>query len=276
MRKPIARGVFVTGTDTGVGKTVVSAGLAGALRRWGVDCGVFKPVQTGVAPAVRDAGGGDGGFLARAAKVEDRPELVNPVCLEPPLAPVVAEELGAGAVDLGAVRAAWQELCRRHEFLVVEGVGGLCVPLTAGRAHPGRRPVPVPGGLGALEGVGGEPDGEAGAGEDGLFLVADLAAELGFPLLIVARPGLGTLNHTLLTVAEARRRGLEVLGLVVNRYPAEPNLAARTNLDWLPRLTDCPVLMVLPELAGVDAEAGTVGPLVEEVEARFAWPALRR
>ncbi len=242
MRGRGAGGVFVTGTDTGVGKTVVAAGLAGALRQRGVDCGVFKPVQTGVSPAARDAGRGDGGFLARMAGVADPPALVNPVCLDPPLAPAVAETLGAGRVDVGAVRAAWEELRRRHRFMVVEGVGGLGVPLAM---------LPT-----------------------GVLLVADLAAELGLPLVVVARPGLGTLNHTCLTVAEARRRGLEVLGLVVNRYPAEPDLAARTNLDWLPRLTGCPVLMALPELPGVDAEAGQAGPLVEETAARFAWPAV--
>ncbi len=270
-RRPVCHGVFVTGTDTGVGKTVVAAGLAGALRRRGVDCGVFKPVQTGVAPAARDAGWGDGGFLARAAGVGDPPALITPVCLEPPVAPAVAAELGAGTVNLGAVRAAGRELGRRHEFLVVEGVGGLGVPLAAGR-RVSRAAAAPPGGAGAGGGAGGE--GAAEAVNRGFFLVADLAAELGLPLLIVARPGLGTLNHTLLTVEEARRRGLTILGVAVNRYPSEPDLAARTNLQWLPRLTGCPILLVLPDLPEVDAEAGEVGSLVDEVEARFAWSAL--
>ncbi len=88
-------GCFVTGTDTGVGKTVIAGGLAGALRRRGVDAGVMKPVQTGVASAERDRGGGDGGFLMRAAGLtaragfSDPPDLVTPVCLEAPLAPSV-------------------------------------------------------------------------------------------------------------------------------------------------------------------------------------------
>src|SRR5205823_4609969 len=122
-------GIFITGTDTGVGKTAVAAALAGALRSRGLDVGVMKPVQSG---AERGPGGlvaPDGHFLAIAAGVEDPPEWVCPVCLEAPLAPSVAAEMEGREIDLGVVFAAYRALRERHDWLIVEGAGGICVPI---------------------------------------------------------------------------------------------------------------------------------------------------
>lgn len=216
-------GCFVTGTDTAVGKTVVTGGLAGALRRRGVDAGVMKPVQTGVTVAERDRGGGDGGFLMRAAglgdpagladppQLADPPNLVTPVCLEAPLAPSVAARLEGAAVDLDMVRRAYARLSARHPFMLVEGAGGLAVPIR------------------------------------GRYLMAHLASDLGLPLLVVARAGLGTINHTVLTVEFARACGLDVVGIVVNGYPATAaGLAERSNPAAIVELTGVPVLGVIP------------------------------
>lgn len=214
-------GCFVTGTDTGVGKTVVTGGLAGALRRRGVDAGVMKPVQTGVTVAERDRGGGDGGFLMRAAglgdppPLADPPDLVTPVCLEAPLAPSVSARLEGAAVDLDLVRRAYARLSARHPFMLVEGAGGLAVPIR------------------------------------GRYLMAHLASDLGLPLLVVARAGLGTINHTVLTVEFARARGLDVVGIVVNGYPATAaGLAERSNPATIADLTGVPILGVIPFAAG--------------------------
>lgn len=245
-------GVFVTGTDTGVGKTAVAAGLAAGLRRRGVDAGVMKPVQTGFSPAERDVGRGDGAFLARVAGVDDPPALVTPVCLPAPLAPAVAAELVGAEVDLRAIRAAFRELRSRHAFLVVEGAGGLAVPIRSGAA--------------LAEGCGSAPRA---------VLMADLAALLGLPLLIVARPGLGTINHTLLTASFARARNLPVLGVVVSGYDeATAGLAERTNPRVIAELSGLPVLGVVPRVPRLDVEAGEPGGIAAAVEQGLDWDGL--
>jgi len=197
------RGVFVTGTDTGVGKTVVSAAIATTWRRAGREVVYVKPVQSGAADGDDDP--------ADVAALADVPTVVGPV-IGPSLAPGVAARLAGeelhGDELVAVVRAAAADA--PDAWLVVEGAGGLLVEL----------------------------------GSDGTTC-ADLATRLGLPVLVVARPGLGTLNHTALTVAELDRRGLELAGVVVSGYPADPDLATRTNLAELDRLTDGRLVGVL-------------------------------
>jgi dethiobiotin synthetase len=195
--------VFVTGTDTDVGKTFVAAGLAAALARRGVDVGVMKPVASG---AVRGTSP-DARILRSAARVDDPLSLINPICLAPPLAPSVAARLSRRRIDLGLVWSAFRRLRARHACLVVEGIGGLMVPIRD------------------------------------RYPVARLVRRLGLPLLVVTRPSLGTLNHTALTVEIARRFGLRVLGLVINHSrPGPIGLAERTNKAALVRECRTPVL----------------------------------
>lgn len=238
-----ARGIFITGTDTGVGKTVVAAGLAAALRADGVDVGVMKPAETGCAEGPDGLRALDAELLARAAGVTDPPELVCPVRLREPLAPSVAAEAEATRVDLGAIRSAFNHLAERHPLVLVEGAGGIGVPL-----H-----------------------------ED--YLMADLALDLGLPVLIVARPSLGTLNHTLLTVEFARARSLKVLGVVISGMPAESDRdsAERTNPVVLPGLTGVPVLGILEQDPEVDTTAGRLGSVPDQIRASgLAGDLLRR
>ena len=199
-------GIFIAGTDTEVGKTAVAAGLAAALRSRGVDVGVMKPIASGGAPSP------DALMLKAAAQVDDDLSLINPVCLTEPLAPSVAAEIDGVEIDLAAIWRAHDELKRRHDFMIVEGIGGWLVPV--------------------CEGV----------------TAADVAVELGWPVLVVARPGLGTLNHTLLTLEAIRRRGLEVVGVVVNRFnDATATTAERTNPGQIECYGHTTVLAVVPE-----------------------------
>ena len=199
-------GVLVTGTDTGVGKTVVAAAIAATWRAAGRSVVYVKPVQSGAADGDDDA--------ADVAALAEVPTVVGPV-VGPSLAPGVAARL-AGEVLTGdeleqVVRTAAAD--RPDASLVVEGAGGLLVEL----------------------------------GSDGTTC-ADLATRLALPVVVVARPGLGTLNHTALTLAELDRRGLVVAGVVVSGYPADPDLATRTNLDELDRLSGGRLVGVLPHL----------------------------
>lgn len=203
--------MLVTGTDTGIGKTFVSAGLAAELARRGLPVGVMKPFATGARRLRGRLVSDDALLLKKAAGVDDPLDLINPVCLKPPLAPEVAARVARKPITPGTVWAAYRILSQRHRPMVVEGVGGLLVPLFT------------------------------------RFTVADLAKKLRLPLLIVTRPALGTLNHTALTVQAARRAGLRVLGLVINHtVRARKGLAERTNPEALRRLTGVPILGEVP------------------------------
>ena len=204
-------GIFITGTDTEIGKTVVAGGLAAALKAAGVDVGVMKPIASG---GIEHKGGivsEDAIFLKGAAQVDDALDLINPICLHHPLAPSVAAEIEGVSVDFRQIDNAFAELCQRHEFIVVEGVGGIAVPIC----------------------------------EE--MLVADMAQRFQLPLLIVARPNLGTINHTVLTVEFARSYNLEICGIVLNASQEESKgLAEKTNPKELARLTHLPILGTVP------------------------------
>jgi dethiobiotin synthetase len=216
---PDSRGLFVTGTDTGVGKTFVACGLAAALSRSGADVGVMKPVASGCrrAPGAgrRGLASGDAEALSRASGAGDPPALVTPFAFEPPISPDQAARLARRPIALDRVEAAFRALAGRHDVMLVEGVGGLLVPLGPGAT------------------------------------VAEMALRLGLPLLVVARDGLGTLNHTLLTLDTARRRGLRVSAVVLNRADRRrPGLPERLNPATLRREAGVPVLGPLPRGAG--------------------------
>ena len=230
------RGFFVTATDTEVGKTVVSAGLAMTLRERGLNVGVMKPVASGGEEGGRGLFSQDALFLKTAAGVDDDLSLINPVCLRPPLAPTVAAALEGTTVRLGAVTDAYRTLAERHEAMVVEGIGGLRVPVTE------------------------EAD------------VADVAGMMGLPLIIVARPGLGTISHCVLTVDAARAEGLTVAGIVISRYPRAPDLAERTNPVEIGRATGAAILGLLPEEPTISVEQNRLGRLLELFREHVAVP----
>ena len=216
------KGIFITGTDTEIGKTIVAGAYAASLRRRGVDVAVMKPFASGAIERNGKLLSEDALFLRKAASSEEPLSLINPVCLREPLAPAVAAEVEGRTIDLSAVERAFRELARRHEFVLVEGVGGIAVPVTSDR------------------------------------LVADLRDLFPLPMWIVARPGLGTLNHTLLTIAFARSRGWDVAAVVFNRSSNEPgDPSEETNAETIRAWTGVPVLGTLPYLGPLDEETGS-------------------
>ncbi len=172
------RGCFVTGTDTGVGKTAVACALAHRLRRSGVEVGVMKPVETGVSG--EDALESDGLRLREAAQAGDPIDLISPYRYRDPVAPLAAARREGRPVDLQVLDHAFGELSKRHDFLVVEGVGGVRVPVT-----------------------------------DEASVLALMAA-LRLPVVVVARAALGGINHALLTLEALREAGLAPAALVLN------------------------------------------------------------
>jgi dethiobiotin synthetase len=195
----------ITGTDTGVGKTFISTVLLTLLRRRGLSVAAMKPVETGVKA---DDPTSDAMRLRDAAGAVDPVERVRPILLTEPLAPWVALARSGGSVDLNALDAAFHALADGRDAVLVEGAGGLLVPLTRDLAY------------------------------DGLFV------SWGLDLVVVAGNRLGTINHTLLTVRAAHDAGLRVRGVVLNSLDAEPSgIAERTNLEALAELLEpVPVL----------------------------------
>ena len=210
------QGIFVTGTDTGVGKTIVSAALAYFLTERGLNVGIMKPAESGVSDPSRL--GNDGSLLQWAANSSDAMEEISPYRLRAPLAPAQAAKKENCFIDFTGLIATAQRLGRRHDFLIIEGAGGLMTPLSGG------------------------------------LLMADLAKGIGLPLLVVTTPRLGTLNQTLLTIFAAQQMEIPVAGYLINRMPAQPDEAAETAPHTLASLASADILGVLPEVNGDELE----------------------
>lgn len=232
--------VFISGTDTEVGKTVIAAGLALALKKRGVDVGVMKPIVTGCRSRRGKRFSEDVDYLVCASGCDDAPELVCPCMLRDPLAPEVAAQREGVRIDLRKITRAFKELCRRHEVLIVEGAGGLFVPIKS------------------------------------KYFMIDLAAAFASPLIVVARPGLGTINHTLLSCEAARARDIDLAGVIINGYARRPSLAERTNPEVIRRYARAPLLGVVPHLPGVSVEKGEYDGLLEAIEKNIGVQKLLR
>jgi len=211
----VSRGIFVTGTDTGVGKSIVSATLARLLRMNGVNAGVMKPVTSGCREVSGRLVSDDALLLCKAAGTPYS-EDVAPYRLREALAPAEAARIDGVRIDFQHIKAAYLRLAESHDFVIVEGAGGLMVPLSGG------------------------------------LLIADLALELGLELLVVARPGLGTINHTILTCFAAQQMGIKVAGVIINGMPENPGVAEQSAPHQIGSLCGAPLLGVWPERNDVD------------------------
>jgi dethiobiotin synthetase len=179
------KGIFISATDTGVGKTWITGGLAALLRNRGLHTGVWKPVQSGCLHGDPEA---DSHVLKLRSGVEDTETEISPFSFRAPLAPAIAAFIEGKSLELDDIISAGDKIFERYDSVLVEGVGGLAAPLNE------------------------------------KTVVVDLAVRLGLPIIIVARPGLGTINHTLLSISYARNSGLSVLGIIFNGYePPMPN-----------------------------------------------------
>jgi dethiobiotin synthetase len=211
------RGVFVTGTDTGVGKTQVSAGLAWLLKKRNIDVAVTKPFATGEKFHSKKWKSEDTATLAEAAGATEPDDELNPVFFKVPASPLMAAQiLGKSPPDVHGALFPLKKLGIMHQFIIVEGIGGLMVPLTERE------------------------------------FVADFARLCALPVIIVAHPRLGTINHTLLTVRVCRDFGLDIRGIIVNMMPKKPSVVEKRAPEMIQRLAGVPVLAVLPEMKKPD------------------------
>jgi len=205
------RGLFVTGTSTGVGKTAVAAGLAWAMRRQKVNVGVMKPFATASRTFSKKYRSQDTALLAKAAGVDDPDSELNPFFYSLAASPLVASQLRREPpASVEKALQALHGLAKKHDFMIVEGIGGIMVPLTENES------------------------------------VADFAKRAGLPAVIVSTPMLGTLNHTLLTVMACKEFGINVRGMIVNKMPKKPSIVEQKVPEVIESLTGIPVLSTLP------------------------------
>ena len=224
------KGFFVTGTDTGVGKTVITAALIKVAHLLGFKACGMKPIETGCKIAVSSQQSAvsskektlipsDGTFLKNISNVNESIDFITPVRFMNPLAPLPASEIEGISVDFKKIQKAYTELSKKYDVIIVEGIGGLLVPITRD------------------------------------YSVLDLAKDFGLPLIIVSRPGLGTINHTMLTVNCAIKEGLNVAGIIINySHPPEGTLAEDTNPEVIKKISPVPIIGIFPYLENFESD----------------------
>jgi dethiobiotin synthetase len=207
----VGKGIFITGTDTGVGKTFVASGLLRAFRAKGLSVCPMKPVETGCGTRAGKLFPGDTVRLVRASGAQERISTINPYRFRPSAAPSVAAELEETIINKRRILSIYNRLIRKYDITIVEGAGGIMVPVYRE------------------------------------YLSLDLIKDLGPPVLIVARPGLGTINHTLLTIEIANSRGITILGVIINHATSQKSgVPERTNPEIIERLGRIPILGIVP------------------------------
>jgi dethiobiotin synthetase len=200
---------FITGTDTGVGKTSITAGLAGSMRKIGIDVGVMKPIATGY-PNKTGFKSSDVTKLVEAASVKDPENLINPVFLPLSTSPYDATKLLELSVDMPLIFEQFKKLLSLHEILLVEGIGGIMTPITKN------------------------------------FFVADMIKGMGIETIIVTRATIGTLNHTVMTCKMCKDYGIKIRGLVINNFDEKGTPAEKNAPVTLYELTNSPILGTIP------------------------------
>jgi len=215
------KGFFVTATDTGAGKTVITAALIKTIALLGVRACGMKPIETGCIREGDVLVPSDGMFIKTVARMEETVNYISPCCFEAPLAPMAASEIEGIPVNFEEIKKAYRELSENYEAAVVEGIGGLLVPIKKD------------------------------------YFVLDLARDFGLPIIVVSKPGIGTLNHTLLTVNYALKEGLSVAGIIINYVsPPQDTLSEDTNPEILKQISPVPIIGVFPYLK--DLESNTI------------------
>ena len=200
---------FITGTDTGVGKTAITAGIAGSMRKIGIDVGVMKPIATGI-PQKTGFKSLDVSILAEASGIKDPEDLINPVFLPIPVSPYDASKLLSLPIDMPQILTKFTKLLSMHQVLLIEGIGGLMTPITK------------------------------------KFFVADMIKAMGVETIIVTRATLGTLNHTVMTCKLCKEYDIKIKGLVINNFDEKGTAAEKNAPTTLYETTGIDIIGIVP------------------------------
>ena len=228
------KGLFITATDTDIGKTMITGAIAAALKKRGYNVGVFKPLASG---AIVDANGKlvaeDANFLMKAAQIdESRRNEVNEICLEPALTPAVAAKLSNVEIDMEKIIGHLISNASKYDFILVEGVGGITSPLWKD------------------------------------YLIIDLMKKLNLPAIIVSQPKLGAINHTVLTYEYAKKHQVQVNGFVFNQWDDKTaGILEKSNITYINKMTGLSLLGKMPLL---DTNNLTMASLAQTAEQNLA------
>lgn len=225
----MSKGIFIIGTDTEVGKTVVSAGLMHLLLSNNCNAAYYKPVASGQVLLNGSYQSTDASFIKKASRFVEDQKSITPFSFKNAVAPHFAARLEGRSIDLVAIKDSLLYMKDNYEFIIAEGAGGLAVPLN-----------------------------------DQGFMQYDLIRELGFPCLLVAKTSLGTINHTLLTIRFAKSEGLAIKGIVMNGN--RQTEAEIDNIETIRKLSGIPSIFTIPVLKGVDTEKLQPGNITEVFE----------
>ncbi len=213
----VSKGVFIIGTDTNIGKTVVSAGLMHVLRSNKYNVCYFKPVLSGAIYKNDLLYSSDTHFVKKVSELDEEFDNITPYAFKTPVSPHLAARIENKSIDISVIKSKFQFLKEKYEYIIAEGMGGIIVPVTNER-----------------------------------YMLFDLIKELKMDCLLVARAGVGTINHTALTVNFAKSIGLKIKGIIINQYTNE--FYENDNIKIIEELTKIPVIAVIPRFKDVDTE----------------------
>jgi len=215
-----AQGLFITGTDTGVGKTVVTAAILAYFQHQGKKAGVMKPIETGVDSQCSSSANSDALFLMECGSIEDSLAEVCPIRLKPAASPYQAAFIENRTLEPETILSAYRAFSKKYDWMLVEGIGGVRVPITRD------------------------------------YGVVDLMRDLGLPTVVVARTQLGTLNHTLMTLDTLQQNGIPVRGVVFNQAgPEAPNAIEQVQPRLIGELSGAKVLGEFPYIDNLDSKS---------------------
>lgn len=204
------QGVFIAGTDTEIGKTTIACGLAWLLRRNGIRVGIMKPFATSSNMYSNRYKSHDTAALAKAADIEESDEILNPIYFPITASPYMAAEILHKTVDLGIVTKKFNILKKKYDFTVVEGIGGVMVPITA------------------------------------KISLLDVIRRMNLATIIVSSPKLGSMNHTVLTINACKVKKIPILGVIFNQMPKDPSIVESRTPNYIEKLTDISTISVIP------------------------------
>jgi dethiobiotin synthetase len=202
--------VFITGTDTEIGKTTIASGLAWLLRKNGIKVGVMKPFATSSDVYSNSYRSHDTASLAKAADIKEPDHRLNPVFIQLPASPLMAAEILHKTVDMKMVTKEFGILKKKYDFTVVEGIGGVMVPITK------------------------------------KVSLLDVMKRMKLPTIIVSSPKLGSINHTILTINACKANKIPILGIIFNQMPMDPSIVESMTPNYIERLTDTNTICVIP------------------------------
>ncbi|MGI0047785.1 MAG: dethiobiotin synthase [Nitrosotalea sp.] len=200
---------FITGTDTGVGKTAITAAIAASLRKRGIDVGVMKPIASGVAQRTGFKSS-DAALLHESAAVNDSEYTINPIFLSLPASPYDASKTLNMKIDMNVVSEQFENLLKIHQMLLVEGIGGIMTPIMKD------------------------------------FFVADMIKQMKLEAIVVTRSTLGTLNHTIMTLEMCKKYKIPVKGVIINYFDEKGGVAEKNAPSTLYEITEIPILGIIP------------------------------